>query len=95
MPPAKRNAALDAILGETPVGAKEDTAAAPAPAPVNPPKPASKYAKVMLYTHPKVARKLKEIAFIEHRKANDVLLEAIDLYFAKAGHGGIKHVIEQ
>ena len=95
MPPAKRNAALDAILDDAPASAKEDAVAAPVPAPVNPPKPASKYAKVMLYTHPKVARKLKEIAFVEHLKANDVLLEAIDLYFAKAGHGGIKHVIEQ
>lgn len=93
MPP-KRNAALDAIMGEAPTEAREDAAPAPTPAAVPPPKPVSKYAKVMLYTHPKVARKLKEIAFIEQRKANDVLLEAIDLYFAKAGHTGIKHVIE-
>ena len=49
----------------------------------------------MLYTHPKVARKIKEIAFTDDKKANDVILEAIDLYFAKVGHTSIKHVIEQ
>lgn len=95
MPPAKRNAALDAIKGEAPADARQDAAAAATPIPANAPKPVPKYAKVMLYTHPKVARKLKEIAFVESRKANDVILEAIDLYFAKAGHTGIKHVIEQ
>ena len=93
MPPAKRNAALDAIQGETPPASEtpevlEPTVEAPS-------KPTKKYAKVMLYTHPKVARKLKEIALVESKKANDVILEALDLYFAKAGHTGIKHVIEK
>ena len=93
MPPAKRNAALDAMMGEAP--AAPPPVAEPAPAPVaTPPKPTKKYAKMMLYTHPKVARKIKEIAFTDDKKANDVILEALDLYFAKVGHTGIKHVIE-
>lgn len=91
MPPAKRNAALDAIQGETPAELPEVVEAIVEA----PTKPSKKYAKVMLYTHPKVARKLKEIALIEDKKANDVILEALDLYFAKAGHTSIKHVIEQ
>ena len=51
MPP-KRNAALDAIMGEVPAEAREDTAPAPVTTAVAPPKPVRKYAKVMLYTHP-------------------------------------------
>ncbi len=90
MPPPKRNAALDAMLRDPVVPAPAEVAVRAAP-----PKPTKKYAKVMLYTHPKVARKLKEIALIEEKKANDVILEALDLYFAQAGHTGIKHVIEQ
>ena len=57
-------------------------------------KPAKRVAKIMVYTHPKVARKIKEIAFTTERKANDVILEALDLYFAKKGLIGIKNVIE-
>ena len=57
-------------------------------------KPAKKVAKIMIYTHPKVARKIKELAFTTERKANDVILEALDLYFAKKGLTGIKNVIE-
>jgi hypothetical protein len=57
-------------------------------------RPAKKVAKIMVYTHPKVARKIKEIAFTTERKANDVILEALDLYFAKKGLTGIKNVIE-
>ncbi len=56
--------------------------------------PAKKFAKMMLYTHPKVARKIKQIALDNERKANDVILDALDLYFAKHGHVGLRHVIE-
>jgi hypothetical protein len=61
---------------------------APAPA-----KPAKDVAKVMLYLHPKVARKFKEIAFTEDRKAHDVYLDALDAYLTAQGHGGLKGVI--
>lgn len=91
MPPAERNAALDPTQGETPPKTPEVVE----PALQAASKPTKKYAKVMLYTHPKVARKLKEIALAEEKKANDVILEALDLYFAKAGYTSIKHVIEK
>ena len=48
----------------------------------------------MLYVYPKVARKMKEIAFTEDRKANDIYLDAVDHFFKYVGHRGIKHVIE-
>lgn len=57
-------------------------------------RPAKNSAKMMLYTHPKVARKIKQIALDNDRRANDVILDALDLYFAKHGHTGIRHVIE-
>ena len=50
-------------------------------------------ARVMLYLHPKVARKFKEMGFVENRKAHDVYLDALDLYLAQQGHGGLKGVI--
>ena len=86
---SKRNAALEA-LGAVPMSA-------PGPVPVaveeqHTVKPPKRYAKVMVYCHPKVARKFKEIAFTEDRKANDVYLEALDLYLTKVGHGGIDGV---
>jgi len=43
----------------------------------------------MVYMPSKVARKFKEIAFIEDRKANDIYLEALNLYLTKQGHGGL------
>lgn len=48
--------------------------------------------RVMVYLPPKVARKFKEMAFFENRKANDLYLEAVDAYLTKQGHGGIKGV---
>lgn len=48
--------------------------------------------RVMVYLPPKVARKFKEMAFFENRKANDLYLEAVDQYLTKQGHGGIKGV---
>lgn len=99
----KRNAALEAIGGAArvaePAPAVETSPAVPE-APKSEPtaKPAGKsgdQTRVMLYTHPKVARKFKEIAFIENRKANDVYLEALDQYLTKQGHGGLKGVIER
>ena len=82
MPPTEPTAPPDA----------EDACATPIP---TAPKTAKRHAKMMLYTHPKVARKIKEIAFTTERKANDVILDALDLYFAEKGHKGIKHVIEE
>ena len=69
---------------------------APSPKPEPPAaaaKPARAVAKVMVYTHPKVARKFKELAFLSDRKTNDVILDALDLYLERNGHGGIKGVI--
>lgn len=71
----------------------------PAPEPVSSPLPsnaaAKRYSKTMVYLHPKVARKFKEIAFVENRKANDVYLDALDLYLRQQGHGGLNDVIER
>jgi hypothetical protein len=101
---SKRNAALEALKA----GGRAPEAAAPAanvvpiapdtPAPKAAPapeKPAKAQAKVMLYLHPKVARKFKEMAFVENRKAHDIYLEALDLYLTQQGHGGLKGVIER
>lgn len=90
MAPPKRNAALEA-LGGTPKAVEAPVAAEPAGAPA-PAKPAKDVAKVMLYLHPKVARKFKEIAFTEDRKAHDVYLDALDAYLEAQGHGGLKGV---
>ena len=84
---SKRNAALEA-LGASPV---------PVPVAVEPEllpavKPSKAVAKVMVYMPSKVARKFKEIAFIEDRKANDIYLEALDLYLTRQGHGGLNGV---
>ena len=54
----------------------------------------NRVARVMLYLHPKVARKFKEIGFVENRKAHDVYLDALDFYLNHAGHGGLRKVIE-
>ena len=85
---SKRNAALEA-LGAAPRQSEPDhqTEAPPSPA-----KPSKAVSKVMVYMPAKVARKFKEIAFTEERKANDVYLDALDLYLKKHGHGGIKDV---
>jgi hypothetical protein len=97
----KRNAALEALLGagyapapETPPPtiAEEGSATVLAMQPV---KARKSVAKVMVYMPAKVARKFREIAFTEERKANDVYLDALDLYLTKQGHGGIKGVIER
>ncbi|MEZ0251746.1 MAG: hypothetical protein ACAH20_12465 [Methylobacteriaceae bacterium] len=80
-----------------PVPAQEP-AAAPvevAPTPAAPAKPSKDVAKVMLYLHPKVARKFKEIAFTEDRKAHDVYLDALDAFLTQQGHGGLKGVTER
>jgi hypothetical protein len=87
---AKRNAALEAL------GAAPRPVLAPEPMSSPPNKAASKrHSKVMVYLHPKVARKFKEIAFVEERKANEVYLDALDLYLRQQGHGGLKDVIER
>ena len=89
----KRNAALEA-LGAAPRKATTQVAEPEAPEaePAPPQKSAKTVAKVMVYMPTKVARKFKEIAFTEDRKANDVYLEALDLYLQQQGHGGIKGV---
>jgi hypothetical protein len=89
--PSKRNAALSAI-GAAPATAPE---AAEVVTPLRPPKPSKSVAKVMVYMPAKVARKFKEIAFTEERKANDVYLDALDLYLQNQGHGGLKTVAER
>lgn len=76
----------------------EGPAAAPveaAPSPAASAKPSKDVAKVMLYLPPKVARKFKEIGFVEDRKAHDVYLDALDLYLTQQGHGGLKGVTER
>lgn len=65
------------------------------PAPPASAKPPKDVAKVMLYLPPKVARKFKEIGFVEDRKAHDVYLDALDLYLTQQGHGGLKGVVER
>ncbi|MBA9071805.1 hypothetical protein FHR71_005591 [Methylobacterium sp. RAS18] len=91
----KANPALKVISGDTaksPAAAAvpADDALALAPTPKK--SSGRDVAKVMLYLPPKVARKFKEIAFTEDRKAHDVYLEAIDTYLVAQGHGGIKGV---
>lgn len=49
-------------------------------------------AKVMVYMPTKVARKFKEIALYQDRKANDVYLDALDLYLRHEGHGDLGSV---
>jgi hypothetical protein len=93
----KRNAALEALLG---AGFEPAPEQQPAPAgenvlPLRPMKSSNGTGKVMVYMPAKVARKFKEIAFTEDRKANDVYLEALDLYLTKQGHGGIKDVVKR
>lgn len=95
---SKRNAALEALGAGSPLRASEAV-----PQPVEAPKaetvpaskPAKDVAKVMLYLHPKVARKFKEIGFTEDRKAHDVYLDALDAYLTQQGHGGLKGVSER
>lgn len=50
------------------------------------------YSKVMLYVHPRVAKKIKEIALHHDCKANDIYLKAIDRYLEAEGYGGIRDV---
>lgn len=93
---SKRNAALEALsappkaangrrVGPASGGSRERRDFKPA-------KSSKTVAKVVVYMPPKVARKFKEIAFTEDRKANDVYLEALDLYLTQQGHGGLKGV---
>jgi hypothetical protein len=69
-------------------------AADPAPHSERSPR-ADDVARVMLYLHPKVARKFKEMGFSGNRKAHDVYLDALDLYLTQQGHGGLKGTIER
>lgn len=102
---AKTNPALAILQGQTnaPQSAAATTPADPKvvsmvaeAAPAKPVKAsagtADNQTRVMVYLPPKVARKFKEMAFFENRKANDLYLEAVDQYLTKQGHGGIKGV---
>ena len=96
----KRNAALEALQGAGFEVADETPPPAPAEASENvhglrPVRAPKGVAKVMVYMPAKVARRFREIAFTEERKANDVYLEALDLFLTKQGHGGIKGVVER
>lgn len=88
----KRNAALEAI-GLAPAPDAKVVALPTEAAPAARSPKGDERAKVMLYLHPKVARKFKEMAFVEDRKAHDVFLDALDLYLTQQGHGGLKGVI--
>ena len=89
----KRNAALEALKATR--GPATSAPMTQNVAPEIAAKPLRKVSKVMLYLPPKVARKFKEIAFTEDRKAHDVYLSAIDLYLRSQGHGGLKEVSER
>lgn len=92
---SKPNPALKIISGNAakPQAAAAPADAAPAPAPAPEKSSGRDVAKVMLYLPPKVARKFKEIAFTEDRKAHDIYLDALDAYLVAQGHGGLKGVI--
>lgn len=49
-------------------------------------------ARVMLYLHPKVAKKVKEIALHEDCKAHDIYLKALDSYLKAKGFGGLADI---
>jgi hypothetical protein len=49
-------------------------------------------ARVMLYLHPKVVRKVKEIALHEDCKAHDIYLKALDAYLRERGFGGLTDI---
>ena len=49
-------------------------------------------ARVMLYLHPKVAKKVKEIALHEDCKAHDIYLKALDAYLKAKGFGGLTDI---
>ncbi len=94
---SKRNAALEALSS---AGFQTTSAATPRAGegtenvvPIKPDKPSKALTRVMVYLPAKVARKFKEIAFTEDRKANEVYLDALDAFLTKQGHGGIKGII--
>ena len=94
---SKRNAALEALSAPprklpTAVASAQPVEGAENVVTLKPAKSSKTVAKVVVYMPPKVARKFKEIAFTEDRKANDVYLEALDLYLTQQGHGGLKGV---
>jgi hypothetical protein len=85
---SKRNAALEA-LGRAPLAPATNpqpaqSAENPSPAPRQ--KDGKAIGKVMLYLPPKVARKFKEMAFHEDRKAHDLYVEALEAYLRQRGH---------
>jgi hypothetical protein len=49
-------------------------------------------ARVMLYLHPKVAKKVKEIALHEDCKAHSIYLAALDEYLRGRGYGGLTDI---
>jgi hypothetical protein len=105
---AKRNAALDALASVATPPAAETTppptvGQGAAPKVVEPKtakvvalQPAqdekADVARVMLYLHPKVAKKVKEIALHEDCKAHDIYLKALDSYLKTKGFGGLADI---
>lgn len=92
---AKRNDALSLIgapaqtqATETPAPAKAKSARV-VPIKAAAPEEKAEVARVMLYLSPKVAKKVKEIALHQDRKAHDVYLEALDAYLKDQGFGGL------
>ena len=94
MAKANKNAALEA-LGFAPAKATEEPPAT-LPARVVPLKAPqddkAEVARVMLYLHPKVAKKVKEIALHEDCKAHDIYLKALDAYLKAKGFGGLTDI---
>src|ERR1700722_7596609 len=45
--------------------------------------------RVMLYLPPKAKKKVREIAFFEERKPNDIYKDALREYLEKRGHKGL------
>jgi hypothetical protein len=94
----KRNDALKALGATAPITATE------APAPPTQAQPThvvaikplaedkNEVARVMLYLPPKVAKKVKEIALHQDRKAHDIYLDALDTYLKAKGFGGLTDI---
>lgn len=74
---AKRNAALEA-LGKAPP--------APPRAVEQKPKPPRRFARVMLYLPPPVAKSFKQIALDQGRKPHDVFIDALQSWLKSNGH---------
>jgi hypothetical protein len=98
---AKRNAALEALEARTTVTTEAvsgegvrapDDRSAKVVTLARPKADKPDVARVMLYLHPKVVRKVKEIALHEDCKAHDIYLKALDAYLRERGFGGLTDI---